>query len=269
MPCNENITSALILEDDADWDLNIKRQMYDFARATNALLQPLKHDPSTFLDPTLQDSLHTIEDAAPEILMHEIPALKVPSLSPYGDNWDLLWLGHCHTVVPSAEKNPAIPRGRALQFHDETVPPSVILNRLGVDKMMGHMYPNQTRMVHHATGTYCTAGYAVSNAGARRLLYELGVHWLHEAVDLAMNKFCVGAKPYRMHRCLTVQPPLFSPHRPVWDGEIDSDTVKKKKPVMVHTAKASTAYIRWSTRLNMQNIIEGGTDWVDQYAERP
>ncbi|RAK95643.1 uncharacterized protein BO80DRAFT_506031 [Aspergillus ibericus CBS 121593] len=56
---SERISTALILEDDVDWDVTLKTQLHDFAQGALAL-QP-----------------------------------NQPHASPYGPSWDLLWLGHC------------------------------------------------------------------------------------------------------------------------------------------------------------------------------
>ncbi|MCJ1240708.1 hypothetical protein MMC14_008712 [Varicellaria rhodocarpa] len=48
----QNLSSVLILEDDADWDVRIKPQLRDFALSTHALTQPLTADLSTYADPT-------------------------------------------------------------------------------------------------------------------------------------------------------------------------------------------------------------------------
>ena len=48
----QNLGSALILEDDADWDVRIKTQMRDWALSARQLVQPLKSDAEQFLDPT-------------------------------------------------------------------------------------------------------------------------------------------------------------------------------------------------------------------------
>lgn len=50
------------MEDDADWDVNLKAQMMEFARGTRSMQEP--------------------------------KSPKQP-LSPYGNDWDMLWLGHC------------------------------------------------------------------------------------------------------------------------------------------------------------------------------
>ncbi|KAH8600700.1 hypothetical protein B0O99DRAFT_287006 [Bisporella sp. PMI_857] len=56
----ERISTALIIEDDADWDIFIKAQMTEFARGTRFIRQA-------------SSSPH----------------------SPYGDGWDVMSLGHC------------------------------------------------------------------------------------------------------------------------------------------------------------------------------
>ncbi|RVX73037.1 hypothetical protein B0A52_02163 [Exophiala mesophila] len=56
------IQTALIMEDDADWDVSLKDQLLEFATGTRAL-------------------------------QHLSP--NSPSPSAYGSEWDFLWLGHC------------------------------------------------------------------------------------------------------------------------------------------------------------------------------
>jgi hypothetical protein len=48
---SQNITSALILEDDIDWDIRIKPQLTTFARAARLLLQPRQQTPTQILGP--------------------------------------------------------------------------------------------------------------------------------------------------------------------------------------------------------------------------
>lgn len=68
---NENIQSALIFEDDADWDIGIRAQLTQLARGAK-YLQRME------------------EDAV--------------SSSPYGDKWDMLWLGHCGQFTMASDK---------------------------------------------------------------------------------------------------------------------------------------------------------------------
>lgn len=78
-------TTTLILEDDADWDVDIRTQIVKVAEAVRNLTQ------ST----VLEDS--------------EDPDKKYP----YGMNWDVLWLGHCGSSILEKQVN----------FHDPTIPP--------------------------------------------------------------------------------------------------------------------------------------------------
>jgi hypothetical protein len=55
------LSSALIIEDDMDWDIRLLSQIPEFAKGARSLSQ--------------------------------IP-LTMPQDSPYGDDWDLLWPGH-------------------------------------------------------------------------------------------------------------------------------------------------------------------------------
>lgn len=61
----EDLGSALIMEDDMDWDVRLKPQLERVAQGARALL-----------------------------------ASAARPNSPYGDDWDLMWLGHCGEVFP-------------------------------------------------------------------------------------------------------------------------------------------------------------------------
>lgn len=66
----ENIATALILEDDADWDVSIKEQLAAFAEGVLAI----RNDTAS------------------------------RGGSPYGDDWDLLWVGACEVSEPRFER---------------------------------------------------------------------------------------------------------------------------------------------------------------------
>lgn len=63
-------SSALILEDDADWDVSLKSQLKEFAKAAHTIESR---------QGTSDDQLHPHNRTS----------------SPYGSKWDLLWLGIC------------------------------------------------------------------------------------------------------------------------------------------------------------------------------
>lgn len=90
----QDITSALVLEDDFDWDLRIKSQIKSFVRTSRLLVQPLPGTTDKFLDPT-----HPQPEANDGYKDFDLEghSTEEPKESPYGDlnRWDLFWLGHC------------------------------------------------------------------------------------------------------------------------------------------------------------------------------
>lgn len=81
----EDITSALILEDDADWDVRIKTLLQDSAIATPTLTQQLTHPKSgIYADPTypVPENASVMPDS--DFLFHNLPVTVPSQLSPYG-----------------------------------------------------------------------------------------------------------------------------------------------------------------------------------------
>ena len=72
----ERIPTALIMEDDADWDVSLKSQLVEFAKG------------ALFIQGSDNSGVPSARQALPS---------SSPIGSPYGDDWDLLWLGHCGT----------------------------------------------------------------------------------------------------------------------------------------------------------------------------
>jgi hypothetical protein len=83
-------TSTLIMEDDADWDIDIRKQMRTIAGAIRNLT-------GNAADDIEAESAHT----------------------PYGTNWDILWFGYCDDSLPID--------GSELSFNNLIVPPRVNL----------------------------------------------------------------------------------------------------------------------------------------------
>ncbi|RMJ21494.1 glycosyltransferase family 25 protein [Aspergillus sp. HF37] len=70
--------SALILEDDVDWDIRIREQLQDFALTSRALHQPLASPPHSFAHPTLRDPPRTT-DMPKDIDFDQLPPTIPPS----------------------------------------------------------------------------------------------------------------------------------------------------------------------------------------------
>lgn len=239
----QNITSALILEGDIDWDIRLKAQMLDFARASRLLVQPGQED-------------RTFD-------VHDEPLVK-PTTSPYGDidRWDLLWLGHCGAEFPQSQTG--IRQGRVTIFNDETVPQSQHYDREWGSAELIRAYPNHTRVVHRSRMNVCSLAYGVTQAGARRFLYELGIRQLNDAMDIMMREMCDGLAGRPMHNCLTVQPQIFQHHRPVGSKASFSEIQDHGEG---YNEVAYTRNIRWSTRLNFRKLLDGQTDYVDLWQD--
>ena len=262
----QNIQSALVLENDADWDLRIKSQMRDFARASRLLVQPLKGTNATFLDPT-NPIPHESDRTAPSFYLNETDAALTlaPTTSPYGDldRWDMLWLGHCGCRFPwYADEN--APLGRAVIADDATVPaPQHFDVELG-DRQLIDQYPAHTRVVSRARVNSCTLGHAFSQKGARLFLYEFAVRQLDEPTDMLFRAICDGVRGRPLATCLTVQPQLFQHHRPRGSRAAESDISDHGAGFNAH---AQTPNVRWSTRINFPRLTVGRTDYIDLYPD--
>ena len=157
---DEGLSSALIIEDDADWDVDVRSQLYEFAIKTRELGNASRHSSKQITDAT-------------------------PTQSPYGDDWDILWIGAC-----------AWPQG----------PESLSFQGAG-----GRDY-----LVFWARGGMaCTWGYDINSRSAKTLLA-----WLldiNEAIDFHMGKYC------ERNNCVSVWPPLIGSHIPAGPQRKDSD----------------------------------------------
>ncbi|KAK0291926.1 hypothetical protein LTR91_003629 [Friedmanniomyces endolithicus] len=258
----ENITSAMVFEDDTDWDIRIHSQMQDFARASRLLVQPLPGTPDQMLDPTYPEP-----GEAQGALDFDITkeTTTEPTTSPYGDidRWDIFWLGHCGARFPSAsDKN--TPIGRAVILNDVTVPEKQHIDEQYGDKQLIQQYPDHTRVVTRAHDNVCTLAYAISLPGARRVLYELGMHKMNGAYDIMLKEMCDGRNGRRIRTCLSVQPMLFQHHRPIAAKSSFSDIGKRGGG---YSATAFTRNIRWSTRVNFPSLIEGEMDYTDLFRD--
>ncbi|KAI0200218.1 hypothetical protein F4808DRAFT_430068 [Astrocystis sublimbata] len=258
-----NLTSALILEDDVDWDVRLRHQLHEFALSSHGLTQPLintgrfAYADSTY--PTPSDT----SSSPPDLVFDSLQATQAPLGSPYGDEWDVLWLGHCGMHFPFADSK-LIPKGRVV-MSDDTTPQLQHLWTVSDTNDLKEQYPNHTRVTHHVQDGICSLGYAVTQRSARKLLHELGLKRVNTAFDIMLRWFCEGTgDPNRgYHNCLTTQPSLFQIHLTAGPKKYNSDISDHGEG----EEEAKTEVIRMSVKMNAEALLDGKDELVDQYPD--
>jgi hypothetical protein len=242
--------------------------MSEFAKASQLLTQPLAGESAKFVDPTFPRPAHN--DQPQDFDIDEYPdAATKAQTSPYGDFWDVFWIGHCGTnFPPSPADNPKpkvkVPLGRAIMKDDPTVPePQHINMQLGSDEIK-EKYPAHTRAVSRSWITTCSLGYAVSQSGARRLLWDRAIKQLTGPFDLQLQKWCQDVDDRGRPACLSVQPQLFQHHRPRGSRAGESDISPHGNEF---NEVAFSRHIRWSTRVNFEKLVKGETDYIDLFKD--
>ena len=255
--------------------MRLKSQLQVFAQAARAFTQrvPGKSQQS-FAEELLSSRFPDREQD-----FNRLPYTVPPRLSPYGDSWDVLWLGHCGTEIPRVPKKVNMSALKVLVPDDPTVPAPRHLKAhpFALQDAIGELYPPHTRVVHLSMNTTCTQAYAVSQRGARKLLWQFGLQTFTTGWDLMLRDWCDGSYtqastdstngnlPTKLPVCVTVQPPLFSQHY----GKGAASDITAPGGGFISKKKEMTPYIRLSVRLNMERMVNGAglEDLVDQWED--
>lgn len=222
---SENLGSGLVIEDDADWSVYLKDQLEHVAAGSQ----------------------------------YVAPGNTTTPESPYGDGWDMLWLGHCgSTFAPDTR--------RYVIENDPTVPPP---NHRQVNKAPdfdGFGYDNSTRVIYIAGGGLCTQSYALSLRGAQKILQHYTTTLSFHPIDLSLHNLC---KEHILgFNCVAAFPQLWGSHRTVGNTNRDSDIAKMGKGSI--REKATTGNIVHPMRLNAEKIIMHGLGSVEsQWDDMP
>lgn len=261
----QNVQSALIMEDDTDWDIRVKSQMTRLAKASRLLIQPMDGSSNKTHDPTSWDE--STSEVPRDLYIDSSDKVVEPTTSPYGDvdKWDLMWIGHCGARMPlGSDEAPKLPLGRAIIPNDETVAAREHFAKMFGGEVLVDKYPEHTRVVTRSKENVCTSAYAVTNQGARRILYSMGLDDFGGAYDLTLAAMCARGRRYNLKNCLTIQPPLMSFHQPIVAKAALSDIATDDNNNKVeYTDQRFTLNMRWSTRMNLNKLIEGETDYFD------
>ncbi|OCK80939.1 glycosyltransferase family 25 protein [Lepidopterella palustris CBS 459.81] len=205
---NSNLETALILEDDVDWDIFLRSSQIPLAASHL----------HTFLTPPPQ-SRHSASH---------------PSFFPPIFAWDVLYLGHCgdyFTPFPNGVGYQTPADLAALPhtlFHDPTLPPRYNLHPFTASLLTALDVPPHTRLWHRSKLPLCTFGYAVTRAAALRIIATIAAPRAPTvgAYDVALSHGCATPQSSSLSpnnntqpdpdgglRCWTLQPELFH-HRP-------------------------------------------------------
>ncbi|RAL07344.1 uncharacterized protein BO97DRAFT_446936 [Aspergillus homomorphus CBS 101889] len=140
------VDTALVLEDDVDWDVSLRTQTPRIATA----IRNLTHTPPTAY-----------------------------ITAPYGRAWDILWLGHCGEYWEDGIET--------VIFDDPAVCPHKHYS--GWAKQYVSRLPDGRRAVYRSYNPVCSFAYALSRAGARKVLELVGAGG-DEAFDVAVMHHC-------------------------------------------------------------------------------
>jgi GR25 family glycosyltransferase involved in LPS biosynthesis len=247
------ISSALILEDDVDWDVRIVDQMKKFAIATKELGS--------------KRGLQIPKNAATQAMTD----------SPYGEDWELLYPGHCNGF-PHPDKK--LRNFHSIIRNDTTVAP--IWDMYDLTYGLAEDYYKDGPCATHAGrdppgrtcdsprlgsderivqlgSPMCTMAYAISQRGARHFLAHLGGVSLLDAtgpIDRLMMEVCRGHKDRdgEMTKCMVVSPPYFQSHRPRGVKSGESDIMPFGGEVR---ESVESHVIVLSTKINLKNLVAG------------
>ncbi|KAI0195720.1 hypothetical protein EV127DRAFT_499616 [Xylaria flabelliformis] len=331
-----DLGSALVLEDDVDWDVRLKTQMGTFAKAARmwlgveqekyrriSRLRDLKTTglqrlrrwliglvPSSFSEGTKKQDSKVESTMGPESSSkvdyrraveegHEQDTITLPpnlhlnpgygthAKSPYGDDWDILWLGHCGADLPTTRREPLSSRRNHFSPpltisipDDATVPAPKHLkpHPFALHDKLGEVYPPHTRIVHAVDGNVCSLAYAVSQTGARKLLRRFRRKGFVDQWDLMLRDYCMGEYEEGGGEedesggevgedegeknddgppvCLTVQPPLISHHYAGEEGGASVSNIRGQGGGLAR-GKKGTPYVRLSVQENLSRLVAG------------
>ncbi|KAK4694947.1 hypothetical protein P7C71_g2714, partial [Lecanoromycetidae sp. Uapishka_2] len=170
--------------------------------------------------------------------------------SPYGDKWDIIWMGHCGAND--------FGDGRIFEVNDTSVPPEDHEYTFASGPTDSQHRPG-TRTVFQLRGAVCSTAYAISYQGAAKLVnyfkdtnsnIDLALGWFCDhMVDMA----CVGVWPQVITAAATKSNIEHT------EGEVAGAGWKED-------ASAGPA-LQYSARVNSQTVLKGlgREDWKPEW----
>ena len=184
-----DLETALIFEDDVDWDIRLRVQQVPRAqRATREVLQIKGGDSKAY---------------------------------PWGESsgWDLLYLGHCGDYFNALDQGVGVGHHHPehldalphVIFPDDSIPDLTNLHPFTASLFTALGIPEKHRVVHQSQFPLCSFGYAVTRRGAELILNEAApakeeLSRRVRAYDVALLDGCTR---HGILRCFSIQPELF------------------------------------------------------------
>jgi len=232
-PCRiitHNISTALIMESDGDWDMRIKDIMPKFATGVKNII-----------DWPFEAPHHTQD----------------PRITPYGDSWDVLWMGHCGS---SHDGNI-----RKYTFNDTSAPP---LDREWINDsgLQWNQRPPGTRSVYQFGRTTCSTAYAISLEGAKKLVVYFRTGNMN--LDIRLSEVCTQEVDMT---CMSVWPQIITAAHTesnidhTGNGMFGGSSVDHEKK-LPHVSPGPG--LQFSARVNAKGVLEKGvgpSDWFPQW----
>lgn len=222
-----NIQTALIFEDDADWDVALRAQMREAADGFRWILQDQEE-----------------------------------AISPYGDGWDLLWIGHTGVTTRDHRHSSVDYSRRWVISKDPTVVHPKALRTVWYAPNMKHWEEGpdadlQTRTMFLSGRGYGSSAWAVSQKGAQRILYEMSLTPYNNPIDAGMGEFCNRETSDMV--CLAPYPAIIGVSKPAGPASRGSDILEESSEVRERATSERTVF---STRLNMKRILNFEAEYL-------
>lgn len=182
---DSGLETALILEDDVDWDVRLRSVQVPLAASAARTVVPPKRSYNPF---TKLDGNH---------------------MQYWGNHeqWDLLYLGHCGDYFNEVTYDGLVPTDKPFNlsdlahvvYKDPTLPVRADLHPFTQALFGALQMPAHSRALHRSKFPLCSFGYAVSRTAAERLLTDLAPPKLKakgpRAFDVALLHACgAGSK---------------------------------------------------------------------------
>ncbi|KAK4544732.1 hypothetical protein LTR36_003981 [Oleoguttula mirabilis] len=180
--------TALIFEDDIDWDVRLRTQQI----------------------PLAQQAAQSLSEAS------DLDTKQYPWGLP--TDWDLFYVGHCGDYFGDVDKGIGVgyshpdelANTRHVLYQDPTMLPRTDLHPFTASILTAFSIPDQTRVVHQSKWPLCTFGYAITRLAAERILNEIApAHEDPSRNVIAYDAAILGGCRDGPLRCYTVTPELF------------------------------------------------------------